>query len=178
MKGTTKGSSDSINDSNTQKTLERDDLFYDEFVVFKVENTLFSVPKKGLVQPGTYFETLFQEKAAGSEGDLDQDNESDDATVAEQKLGISDENPIVLEGVKKEAFRDFLRVIYPHNAAGPYEDDEWINVLHLAHKWNFPSIKEEAVKRIEHLFFFEENDILEALALCRKYDIQNWLINM
>ncbi|KAF9050397.1 hypothetical protein BJ165DRAFT_1000570 [Panaeolus papilionaceus] len=106
--------------------VHKDPLFYYENVVLKVEDTLFCVPKSGLNEPGTYFNKLFAGPWYGSE-----------------RPGSSDDNPIVLEGVSKDHFQAFLKLIFPsRRGPRPYPDHEaqWLAMLHLGAEWNFPDV--------------------------------------
>jgi len=114
----TVSNSDPVNDDhiagNTGKDV-RDNEYYFEMVVFKViqdidchgqctilnpdivqvGNTIFRVPKNGLVFPGTIFEAMFSLP-----------------TVEGKAEGLNDQNPIILP-VDEENFRGFLRAMYP-----------------------------------------------------------------
>ena len=68
---------------------------------FKVEDTLFCVPRNAFERPnGNFFsDTLFSIPGPGGNG--------------EQMEGHDDKHPILLTGIAKEHFRGFLRVMYP-----------------------------------------------------------------
>ncbi|KAF9049080.1 hypothetical protein BJ165DRAFT_1075766 [Panaeolus papilionaceus] len=60
----------------------------------KAEDRVFSVPKSELIKHGTYFQLLFRDGPADS-------------------AGRSEQHPIILDGVSKTHFHNFLRLIYP-----------------------------------------------------------------
>ncbi|KAF9050381.1 hypothetical protein BJ165DRAFT_1609303 [Panaeolus papilionaceus] len=155
-------------------TTHRDRLLYCENVVFKVEDTLFCVPKRGLVNEGVYFNNLFNLAASGS------------AILPPQ--GSSDENPFVLHGVSETHFRNFLGLIYPFcGVESPSTDEQWLGILHLATKWNFANIRENALKHLQHLFISSptrpgdtpdrRHDPIRALAICLKYNISHYIVH-
>ncbi|KAF9050542.1 hypothetical protein BJ165DRAFT_1006816 [Panaeolus papilionaceus] len=79
---------------------ERDPLYFCENVVLKAEDRIFSVPRSGLIEHGTYFQSLFsinQEVTNGIVSDA----------------GSSEKHPIILDGVSKIHFHNLLRLIYP-----------------------------------------------------------------
>ncbi|KAF9050374.1 hypothetical protein BJ165DRAFT_1592367 [Panaeolus papilionaceus] len=155
-------------------TTRRDSLLYCENVVFKVEDALFCVPKRGLVNEGAYFDNLFNEAACRS--------------AISSPQGNSDENPLVLYGVSENHFRNFLGLIYPFcGVASPSTDEQWLGILHLATEWNFANIRESALKRLLHLFISSptrlgdtptrRHDPIRALAICLKYKISRHIVH-
>ncbi|KAF9050361.1 hypothetical protein BJ165DRAFT_999701 [Panaeolus papilionaceus] len=140
---------------------ERDPLYFCENIVLKAEDRIFSVPGSGLIEHGTYFQSLLnasQEITNGSFSDA----------------GSSEKNPIILDGVSKIHFHNFLRIIYPFRGIDPPSGDEhWLGILDLATKWGFHEIKETALTHLEHIFnsSSRERDPVRALYLCQKYDI-------
>ncbi|KAF9050396.1 hypothetical protein BJ165DRAFT_1402116 [Panaeolus papilionaceus] len=155
--------------AGSKPTIRKDPFFYCEIVVFKVEDTLFCVPKSGLIESGTYFSTLLNESASDS--------------PSTTPPGSSDDNPIVLQGVLKDHFQHFLRLIYPFRGIkGPENDDQWLAILHLATEWNFSDIRETALHHLGHLFRSPSttsptHDPIRALQLCLKYNITQHLIH-
>ncbi|KAF9050328.1 hypothetical protein BJ165DRAFT_1525581 [Panaeolus papilionaceus] len=153
--------------SNTEQgngnvvTRERDPIYFCENVVLAAEDRLFCVPKGGLADHGTYFQSLFSK----------QDSQ---LPVA----GSSEHHPIVLEGVSKIHFHNFLRVIYPfYGVDVPFGDEHWIGILDLATKWRFQEVRETAIAHLEHLFTpsSSRHDPIAALFLCQKYDVQKYM---
>ncbi|KAF9050379.1 hypothetical protein BJ165DRAFT_1000029 [Panaeolus papilionaceus] len=107
---------------------ERDSLYFCENIVLKAEDRIFSVPRSGLIEHGTYFQSLLnasQEITNGSFSDA----------------GSSEKHPIVLDGVSKIHFHNFLRIIYPFRGIDPPSGDEhWLGILDLATKWGFHEV--------------------------------------
>ncbi|PPQ99771.1 hypothetical protein CVT24_009674 [Panaeolus cyanescens] len=149
-------------EAKTIDEVERDDMFYYETVVLKVESTLFCIPKKSLAKKGTFFEDLFN----GNAGD------SKDAD-----LGSSDANPLVLQGVSKEAFRDFLKLVSPfaRDCLVYFTEKQWLNVLWLAKRWKFDEVKEKAMSSLDVMFSDETTDPIQTIVLCKQYDVDQWL---
>ena len=77
----------------------------------KVENCLFKVPARNFITESEVFETMFK---------LPQ---NPDVTVD----GLSNDQPLRLEGVKSDDFRQLLRVMYPR-----YEMDHRYALLLLS----------------------------------------------
>ncbi|PPQ65568.1 hypothetical protein CVT24_010831 [Panaeolus cyanescens] len=138
--------------------IERDPVYFCENVVLKAEDRIFSVPKYGLMEHGTYFQTLFEGNA-----------------TRHPTRGSSELHPLILEGVSKTDFHNFLRVLYPfHGIDSPCGDDDWLGVLDLSTKWGFHEIREIALTNLEHLFATTSHhpDPVYALYLCKKYNIK------
>ncbi|KAF9050386.1 hypothetical protein BJ165DRAFT_1592375 [Panaeolus papilionaceus] len=152
--------------------IRRDYLFYYQTVVIKAEDTLFCVPKNGLMAAGNYFPKLFLKLEAEAQSNPD--------TIVP---GTSDDNPIILEGVSKDHFRDFLRLIYPFGICAPRKDDQWLGILQLATEWNCVGIRDTALTHLKHLFrscnpttSSTPHDPMRALSLCMKYKIGGYVI--
>ncbi|KAF9050357.1 hypothetical protein BJ165DRAFT_999589 [Panaeolus papilionaceus] len=127
----------------------------------KAENRLFCVPKSGLANHGTYFQSLFSKQG-----------------VQLPIAGSSEQHPIVLEGVSKNHLHNFLRVIYPfYGVDVPFGDEHWIGILELATKWGFQEVRETAITHLEHLFTSgsSRRDPIVALFLCQKYGVQKYM---
>ncbi|KAF9050394.1 hypothetical protein BJ165DRAFT_1000319 [Panaeolus papilionaceus] len=149
-------------------TIRKDNLFYCENVVLKVEDTLFCVPKTGLVKSGTFFDGLFNQDAS--------------EIAISPSQGSSDEDPIVLDGVSKDHFQDLLRLIFPFcGVDSPNTDEQWLGILHLATQWDIFHIREAALKHLEHLFqspgSVTPHDPIRALALCIQYGINQHIVH-
>ncbi|KAF9050382.1 hypothetical protein BJ165DRAFT_1000165 [Panaeolus papilionaceus] len=141
---------------------ERDPLYFCENILLKAEDRLFSVPRSGLIEHGTYFRSFLtpnQEITSGSVSDA----------------GSSEKHPIVLDGVSKIDFHNLLRLIYPFCGIDPPSGDEhWLGILDLATRWGFHEIKETALTHLDHIFTSSSHyrDPVRALYLCQKYDIR------
>ncbi|KAF4620935.1 hypothetical protein D9613_001096 [Agrocybe pediades] len=158
---------------------DRDDIFYVDTIVFKVENTLFRVPRCGFEVPGCFFATMFTLPGPGEKG--------------EQIEGTDDAHPILLEGIQKSHFKSFLKVLYPKlykclPAAGvPYDEtyerqdgvntyDDWIGVLHLSTKWDFPKIRKTSIESVSRCMPTYLS-MYERISLAKKYNVKKWLLD-
>ncbi|KAF9552803.1 hypothetical protein CPC08DRAFT_728349 [Agrocybe pediades] len=179
---------------------DRDDIFYVDTIVFKVfaplepirlskhllnlpvfkvENTLFRVPRCGFEVPGCFFATMFTLPGPGEKG--------------EQIEGTDDAHPILLEGIQKSHFKSFLKVLYPKlykclPAAGvPYDEtyerqdavntyDDWIGVLHLSTKWDFPKIRKTSIESVSRCMPTHLS-MQEKISLAKKYNVKKWLLD-
>lgn len=94
-----------------QNVKPRDDQFYLRSAIFEVEDVLFQLPIANFVQESEVFKTLFEvpqprsptstrAEGGGPNGD-DEDVE-----------GATDTNPIRLAGVRKDDFKNLVRVMY------------------------------------------------------------------
>ncbi|KAJ6456079.1 hypothetical protein C8R45DRAFT_580814 [Mycena sanguinolenta] len=140
----------------------RDQDYYFETITFKVEDTIFNVPRYHFERSSEIFATMFTLPA----GD------------GVQTEGQSDENPIVLEGVSSVCFRALLKVLYPldvqqvwKNALGLTKDD-WISVLKLSTQWRFLAVRNLAIQRLDD---HDDIEIVERILLARQYDVAGWL---
>ncbi|KAF8802638.1 hypothetical protein BYT27DRAFT_7341295 [Phlegmacium glaucopus] len=135
---------------------ERDNLYYFDIIVFKVDNTLFRVPKNGFQVADSFFETIFS---------LPQP----EGTMVE---GSDDTCPLILSGISKAYFRGFLRVLYPFNGtAVTYE--EWVGALDLATMWDFKEIRRASVGVLSKLI--NSRNAVENILLAKKYRVKQWL---
>ncbi|EDR07927.1 uncharacterized protein LACBIDRAFT_327720 [Laccaria bicolor S238N-H82] len=107
--------------------LQRDSTFYQDTVVFRVEGTLFKVPRRGFESGSGVFATMFTLPSV----------------LEKEKEGQSDETPIILEGIKKDDFRSLLHLMYP---IGPGDPDVprngLISALHLATMWDLNDVRQ------------------------------------
>ncbi|KAF9033199.1 hypothetical protein BJ165DRAFT_761378 [Panaeolus papilionaceus] len=111
-----------------------DDVFYYEVVYIQVGGSLFCIPKEHLNVPGSVFSQMFIDGTP-----------SNVSNVAE---GSHRSNPIVLEGIDQKKFRSFLKGAWKRNDVEILIMD-WMNILALAHQWNFKKLKKEAIIGIE-----------------------------
>ena len=140
----------------------------------KVEDQLFRVPKDAFESQSEQFRKLFANVPGGLDGNIDE--------------------PIFLDGVEKDAFRNLLRLMYPpyvvcirttqprvilhlHSPtvspfAGAilFNREQWIKLLDLAQTWGFAGFRDLAIKQLE-LAKFEE---VEKLEFALKYHIKQW----
>ncbi|KAF6755693.1 hypothetical protein DFP72DRAFT_784862, partial [Ephemerocybe angulata] len=143
--------------------------FYWETVVFKVEDTLFRVPRHGLENASDVFADMFR-LPTGVGGQ----------TVVE---GQSDDNPIVLDGYKGSEFRSLLKILYPSYLDPLWGDpslstvitlskDEWIDVLKLSTAWEMDTVRTTAIAELSSEYMLT---LLEKVVLARKYRVDMWL---
>ncbi|PPQ74255.1 hypothetical protein CVT24_001156 [Panaeolus cyanescens] len=152
--------------------VRRDDEFYFDIVTFKVENTLFRVPRNGFLYPGSTFEDLFS--LPGPSTDLDSPISANQPTP--QREGSCDDNPIVLEQISASSFRSFLRVLYKFERSTPCHGyEQWLSVLDLATMWNFTEIRKLAIVSLDEKKYIGNRTIEEQILLSKKYCVKHWL---
>ncbi|CAA7260401.1 unnamed protein product [Cyclocybe aegerita] len=134
-----------------------DTKFYFQIVVFGVGNTIFRVPRHGFEVPGTIFEALFALPPSPNE--------------VNSVEGLSDDHPIVLDGVEEDHFRGFLGALYPFVQVMTYND--WVGALHLATMWEFGEIRKKAISAISPML--AEKNAAEIVLLAKKYRVVDWL---
>ncbi|KAF7370268.1 hypothetical protein MSAN_00658000 [Mycena sanguinolenta] len=140
----------------------RDQDYYLKTITFKVEDTIFNVPRYHFERMSEIFATMLTLPAG-------------DGIPTE---GQSDENPIVLEGVSGVDFRSLLKVLYPldvlqvWNNASRLTKDDWISVLKLSTQWRFLAVRDLAIQRLDN---HGDIEIIERILLARQYDIADWL---
>ncbi|KAF9558129.1 hypothetical protein CPC08DRAFT_709863 [Agrocybe pediades] len=154
----------------------RDEDFFIETITFKVEDTIFRVPRMGFLDPECFFAGMFDLPGPGPNG--------------EQAQGTTDESPIVLEGESKAHFKAFLKALYPAlycslpETGKPYRAsitrkidvdsyDEWVGVLHLSTKWGFSETRKTAIENISR---FTKTDVWDKILLAKKYNVRKWLL--
>ncbi|KAI0713673.1 hypothetical protein C8Q76DRAFT_467588 [Earliella scabrosa] len=97
--------------------------------------------------------------------------------------GSVEENPLFLEGVKVDQFRDFLRVLCYDISSLPRSINSntlficlqqiptsWMNVLELAARWQFEEIRQHALN------YLSMADGMTRLIAARKFQLTEWLI--
>ncbi|KAH8117107.1 hypothetical protein DFH11DRAFT_1152839 [Phellopilus nigrolimitatus] len=117
----------------------RDKSYYFSLLVFKVEDCLFRVPQQGFESQSEVFKTMF---TLPSGEDTEQD-------------GCSDDRPLVLEGIKADDFRAFLKLLYPQFRRPTranertLSEEESLVVLSLARMWCFDKIVDITIEGLE-----------------------------
>ncbi|KAF7370263.1 hypothetical protein MSAN_00657500 [Mycena sanguinolenta] len=136
----------------------RDQKYYLESITFKIEDSIFKVPRYHFEHSSEIFATTFTLPVA-------------DNADAE---GQSDENPVILEGISSVDFRALLKVLYPLDIPQilSMPKDEWISVLKLSTQWYFLDARDLAIKQLN-----DRPDIggVERILLARQYDVATWL---
>ncbi|KAJ7763582.1 hypothetical protein DFH07DRAFT_395903 [Mycena maculata] len=138
----------------TTSSPTRNQTYYLESVTFQVEDNLFKVPRYHFERNSEIFASTFMLPATHN---------------AE---GVSDQNPIKLEGISSIDFERLLAVLYPLEEPMPtLPKDHWISVLKLATLWRLLGTRALA---ISHLDAEVKNDV-EGINLARKYHVASWL---
>lgn len=99
----------------THRTKPRDDQFYLRSAIFEVEDVLFQLPIANFVQESEVFKTLFEVPQPSSPNSTSAERE-DPNGVEHDVEGATDANPIRLVGVKKDDFKNLVRVMYARYA--------------------------------------------------------------
>ncbi|KAK7012803.1 hypothetical protein R3P38DRAFT_3014665 [Favolaschia claudopus] len=144
-------------------TGSRNATYYFKTVTFKVEDSLFNVPRYHFEHTSEVFASMF----SLPEGE-------------HQAEGQCDENPIVLEGISSYDFEQLLNVLYPLNmpqviTAGTdswMNQDQWIGVLKLATQWGFLDARKLAIQQLETMPSIAAT---EHVMLARQYEVASWL---
>ncbi|KAJ3837564.1 hypothetical protein F5878DRAFT_539135, partial [Lentinula raphanica] len=124
----------------------------------QVENEFFRIPIQFLAAHSSYFRDL-----AGN-----------------PKAGLTEEDPINLDGVSREDFCQLLRVLYSSLIRRNFNKTEpetlsfsqWEAVFRLAKRWEMDEVKTHAITAVEGL---PNVDPVEKINLARTYDIRSWL---
>jgi len=141
----------------------RDDLFYLSHITFKVESTLFRVPRYVFEDSSDVIRDMFLFPSG---------------TQAAE--GLNDENPITLQETSSWDFKQLLRALFcrtdiegfTSRGTPPTTFDEWVAVIKLTHRWEMTALYQFAVKQAQRL---PNVDPVEKLALARTYDIHDWV---
>ncbi|KAJ3523532.1 hypothetical protein NMY22_g11398 [Coprinellus aureogranulatus] len=146
--------------NSAETTLSPD--FCSDIAVFKVENTIFRVLRKGLANASPLFETLFLLPGVNGESE-----------------GQTNDHPIVLESYKACDFDALMRVVYPRSndliAGGvTLTKDQWVGVLRLSTIWEMKGIRNFAITKLSS----EEMALtpVEKVTLARDHKIAPWLV--
>ncbi|XP_006461441.1 hypothetical protein AGABI2DRAFT_192943 [Agaricus bisporus var. bisporus H97] len=75
-----------------------------------------------------------------------------DRIAGPNQEGFDEHAPLLVEGVEAEDFARFLWIFY-NTPFGYYNTslEHWETILHLATQWDFPNVRELAVKHIDEL---------------------------
>ncbi|KAG6328814.1 hypothetical protein ID866_10276 [Astraeus odoratus] len=90
--------------------------------------------------------------------------------------GLSDENPIRLDGVSKNDFEQLLKALF-HRKHGslpclPDGIEEWTSVLKLSTTWDFKAVRQAAIDVLN----VSQIGPVDRVVLARQYDIKDWLL--
>ncbi|KAF6750655.1 hypothetical protein DFP72DRAFT_774324, partial [Ephemerocybe angulata] len=138
--------------------------FYWDTVVFKVENSLFKVPRGQFIAQSEVFAGMFLvPRPVGDEH--------------ESAEGGSDANPIVLEGYKADDFKALLKVLYPSYVSSMVTEREdptkyeLESVLKLSTIWEMNKIRSYAIKQLSIESVLSP---AERVTLAREHRVSKW----
>ncbi|KAG8917517.1 hypothetical protein FRC02_003067 [Tulasnella sp. 418] len=144
--------------SSCESTPLRHPLYYSgELIVLQVDETLYHVEKLVLCQFDT-FRDMFE---GASPHNLDPSE------------GASDDNPIILQGITRFEMDSLVSVLSARWYKGDpkVEIENWKAILHLSTMWEFGSLRDLAIRKIEHL----KVPALDSLLLATKCRVTQWL---
>ncbi|KAI6037102.1 hypothetical protein BKA83DRAFT_4171815 [Pisolithus microcarpus] len=134
--------------------------FYISTVTFLVEDSLFKVPREPFEKESEVFRGMFS-LPQGSSGVVE---------------GLSDENPIRIDGTSKDDFEQLLKALlhrkYDSQPNLPRGIEQWTSVLKLSTAWNFESLRQASINALM------ESGIgaVDRVVLSQQYHIENWLL--
>ncbi|KAF9558138.1 hypothetical protein CPC08DRAFT_709875, partial [Agrocybe pediades] len=140
----------------------RDSIYFLGSIVFKVEDTLFQVPRYHFDSNEVFSTTFSLPPPAGNDAE-----------------GSAESNPFELKGVAKADFQAFLKVLYPLTIPHSYKDitlDEWKSILLLSSMWEFQKIRKLAIDILTK----SSTAVLkpaDKVFLGRKFDVYDWLLH-
>ncbi|EGN92771.1 hypothetical protein SERLA73DRAFT_190626 [Serpula lacrymans var. lacrymans S7.3] len=136
---------------------ERDKSFYfNDDVIFLVGGSLFKIPRKPFEEGSEVFRDMFQLPVSAG-------------CAAE---GHDDSNPIRLEGIEKEEFKYFLKVMFPAPEFSEVSLTEWTSVLKLSKLWAFDAMRERAINVMSTIAI----PCAMKASLAINYNVDKWLL--
>jgi len=143
---------------------QEDHEFYFQDIILLVEDRLFKVPARNFIKESEVFETMFK---------LPQSPD----VVAD---GFSNDQPLRLEGVKSDDFRQLLRVMYPSGIDKKefLTLEQWISVLTLSTQWDMTTIRAEAIANVGAAITSDSDDLYslhKLLNLGQAHHIDEWV---
>jgi len=139
----------------------QDHEFYFQDIIILVENRLFKVPARNFIAESEVFETMFK---------LPQNpNVTAD--------GLSNDQPLRLEGVKSDDFRQLLRVMYPSgiDRCETLTTEQWISVLALSTQWDMTAIRSQAIKKVRASLVADNQLPYKLLNLGQTHRVDEWV---
>lgn len=143
--------------SKPDANMKFDDFYQFELVVFQADDVLFRVPRHHLENQSAFFKDMFT------------------VPVPTGYLpdGNSAEQPIMLNRVHSDDFRQLLRVLYPRNPgqADELSIEQWASVLSLALMFDFPAIEQLAQDSMD---FILRSKPVDRWTMGIRFDIKHW----
>lgn len=149
----------SVDNVEREDVVVRDEDFYYEYAIFLVEGSLFRVPRLHFMQESEILREMFLLPPP-------------DSTVVD---GLTDEQPLRLDHILKEDFRQLLRVFYPQNFRRELDLnlEQWTSVLKLADMWDMDNVRELSISKMTPLL---ESKPAHQIALARRFHVDEWLL--
>ncbi|KAH6908603.1 hypothetical protein BKA70DRAFT_1280297 [Coprinopsis sp. MPI-PUGE-AT-0042] len=147
----------SVNLTGPAESPKRSDLFFPARGIFRVENTLYDIPKHALTDHSEVFAGMF---------------------LLSDAEGITEDNPIILDGYKSTEFEALLKLLLPRRTSVTFDykpkltKDEWIGVLKLATVWKMNAVQELAITELSKIYL----ELGEKLQLARQYHVAKWFL--
>jgi len=134
---------------------ERDNLYFLESIVFKVENRLFKVYRHHFME-SDIFNTTFSLPSGNVQAE-----------------GTSEENPFVLHGITATDFQAFLKAISPLSSTtwSGMTREEWLSAIKLSTMWGFVGARELSIERLSKVKLSPTDKIVFG----KKYQVFSWL---
>ncbi|KAG9221266.1 hypothetical protein CCMSSC00406_0008899 [Pleurotus cornucopiae] len=143
--------------SRTTACVVHDEDYYFDFIIFQVGDRLFKVPRHKFVEESVIFRSM------------------SDLPLGEKRAdGLTDEQPLRLDGVEQADFRHFLKYLYPRGIGRPVSLtlDEWLSILKLSSLWEMDRIRNDAITNLPALL----TNPAQKLGVAIDYNIEFWLV--
>ncbi|KAF7297894.1 BTB domain-containing protein [Mycena chlorophos] len=132
---------------STLQSLQRFDEYYltggDLYCI--AENRIFRVHRYFFERESQYFRAQLAQPV----------------TPGAQRLGTGEDNAILLDGVRSQAFAKLLFIFYnPRYSIYELVVDDWATILELADKWGFAEVKNLCVRQLEALEMLDVDRIV------------------
>ncbi|KAF8632494.1 hypothetical protein AX15_001861 [Amanita polypyramis BW_CC] len=139
----------------------QDEEFYFQDIIIQVDNRLFKVPRRVFIHESQVFRDMFSLPAP-------------EGTKAD---GLSNDQPLMLNGIKASDFSRLLKYLFPikqsPDSFALKTLDEWTSVLKLADQWQMEDVRAVAITRMTPLL---EKVPEKQIKLSLEYNIEEWLV--